>query len=324
MSRSAFAHPAGTLDKLEAIAGFDINMSTERFIQQVNEIGLAVIGQTGNLTPADKKLYALRDVTGTVPSIPLIASSIMSKKLASGADAICLDVKVGSGAFMKTIEEATELAELMVNIGRNVGKQMTAILTDMDEPLGLGIGNSLEVIEAIHTLKGHGPKDLETLCLDIGSHLVFDAKKADSLETARTMLEDQIKNGKAFETFVKLVKAQGGNTDVILNTDLFEKAKEIKEVKAAKDGVIVHINALELGIGAMLLGAGRETKDDAIDYAVGIVLNKKTGDRVVAGDTLCYVHTNGKNTEDVMTRIEKAMTIGTKAEPKPLILKTIK
>ena len=275
MSGRGLGHTGGTLDKLESIPGFNISLTYEEFVNQVNKIGLAIVGQTGNLTPADKKLYALRDVTATVNSIPLIASSIMSKKLASGSNAICLDVKVGSGAFMKDIESATKLAELMVQIGKNAGRCMTAILTDMDEPLGCAIGNQLEVIEAINTLKGNGPRDLTDICLEIGSYLVLDAKVTDNLEDAKKLLQAQISNGEAFNKLVELVREQGGDPSYILDTNNFVKAVEIVPVIAKECGYIKYINALEIGISSMLLGGGRETMDDVIDPSVGVVLVKK-------------------------------------------------
>lgn len=323
MSGRGLGHTGGTLDKLESINGFNINLTNQEFINQVNNIGLAVIGQTGNLTPADKKLYALRDVTGTVPSIPLIASSIMSKKLASGADAICLDVKVGSGAFMKDIDSARKLARLMVNIGNSLGRNMTAILTDMDQPLGLAIGNSLEVIEAINTLKGMGPNDLYELCLTIGSYLVCDAKKANSLEEARILLDNNVKNGKALEKLIEMVESQGGNKEYILNTDLFPKAKEIYEIKADKDGYISHMDALKIGICAMQLGAGRKTKEDEIDPSVGVVLNKKLGDKVLKGDVLAYLHQNMK-IDSAIKLIKEAYTITNEPSNEKLILDIIR
>ena len=323
MSGRGLGHTGGTLDKLESINGFNINLTNQEFINQVNNIGLAVIGQTGNLTPADKKLYALRDVTGTVPSIPLIASSIMSKKLASGADAICLDVKVVSGAFMKDIDSARKLARLMVNIGNSLGRNMTAILTDMDQPLGLAIGNSLEVIEAINTLKGMGPNDLYELCLTIGSYLVCDAKKANSLEEARILLDNNVKNGKALEKLIEMVESQGGNKEYILNTDLFPKAKEIYEIKADKDGYISHMDALKIGICAMQLGAGRKTKEDEIDPSVGVVLNKKLGDKVLKGDVLAYLHQNMK-IDSAIKLIKEAYTITNEPSNEKLILDIIR
>ena len=324
MSGRGLGHTGGTLDKLESIPGFNISLTYDEFVKQVNKIGLAIVGQTGNLTPADKKLYALRDVTATVNSIPLIASSIMSKKLASGSNAICLDVKVGSGAFMKDIESATKLAELMVQIGKNAGRSMTAILTDMDEPLGCGIGNQLEVIEAINTLKGNGPKDLTDICLEIGSYLVLDAKVTNSLEEAKKLLQGQISNGEAFNKLVELVREQGGDETYILDTNKFIKAKEIVPVIAKESGYVKYINALEIGISSMLLGGGRETMADVIDPSVGVVLVKKIEDHVNAGDILAYVHSNGKNTQAALDRVLKAYEIGDEINHKQLILKVIR
>ena len=324
MSGRGLGHTGGTLDKLESIPGYNIYLTYEEFVKQVNKIGLAIVGQTGNLTPADKKLYALRDVTATVNSIPLIASSIMSKKLASGSNAICLDVKVGSGAFMKDIESASKLAELMVQIGKNAGRSMTAILTDMDEPLGLAIGNQLEVIEAINTLKGNGPKDLTDICLEIGSYLVVDAKVANTFEEAKELLKAQIANGEALKKLAELAEAQGGDGSYVLNPTKFESAKEIIPVIAKEAGYITYINALEIGVSSMLLGGGRETMNDIIDPAVGIVLNKKIEDYVQPGDVLAYVHTNGKNTETVLNRVYNAFEFGTHLHKKELILKVIR
>ena len=324
MSGRGLGHTGGTLDKLESIPGYNIYLTYEEFVKQVNKIGLAIVGQTGNLTPADKKLYALRDVTATVNSIPLIASSIMSKKLASGSNAICLDVKVGSGAFMKDIESASKLAELMVQIGKNAGRSMTAILTDMDEPLGFAIGNQLEVIEAINTLKGNGPKDLTDICLEIGSYLVVDAKVANTFEEAKELLKAQIANGEALKKLAELAEAQGGDGSYVLNPTKFESAKEIIPVIAKEAGYITYINALEIGVSSMLLGGGRETMNDIIDSAVGIVLNKKIEDYVQPGDVLAYVHTNGKNTETVLNRVYNAFEFGTHLHKKELILKVIR
>lgn len=324
MSGRGLGHTGGTLDKLESIPGFNISVSYEDFLAQVKKIGLAIVGQTGNLTPADKKLYALRDVTATVDSIPLIASSIMSKKLASGANAICLDVKVGSGAFMKNIEDATKLATLMVQIGKNKGRNMTAILTDMDEPLGLAVGNQLEVIEAINTLKGNGPKDLTELCLIIGSYLVLDANKASTLEEARKMLLEQINNGSAFNKLCEMVEAQGGDSNYIKNPNLWTEANEIIPVISDKEGYITYINALEIGLSSMLLGGGRETMADKIDFSVGIVLNKKIDDYVKKGDVLAYVHTNGKNRDIAIKRVFNSFEFGTKKTNKQLILKIVR
>lgn len=324
MSGRGLGHTGGTLDKLESIPGFNINVSDEDFLNQVKKIGLAIVGQTGNLTPADKKLYALRDVTATVNAIPLIASSIMSKKLASGANAICLDVKVGSGAFMKNVDDATKLAELMVKIGSNAGRKVTAILTDMDEPLGKAVGNQLEVIEAINTLKCNGPKDLTDLCLEIGAYLVMDANKANSFEEAKDLLKKQIENGKAFDKLVEMVEAQGGNSDYIKNPSLWTNAKEIIEIKSPKAGYVTYINALEIGISSMLLGGGRETISDKIDPSVGVILNKKIDDYVSEGEVLAYLHTNGKNTIQATEKVFNAFEINEKPIGKKLILKVIR
>ena len=324
MSGRGLGHTGGTLDKLESIPGFDISLTYEEFVKQVNKIGLAIVGQTGNLTPADKKLYALRDVTATVNSIPLIASSIMSKKLASGSNAICLDVKVGSGAFMKDIESASKLAELMVQIGKNAGRNMTAILTDMDEPLGCAIGNQLEVIEAINTLKGNGPKDLTDICLEIGSYLVLDAKVATTLEEAKELLKGQILNGEAFLKFVELVKAQSGDESFILDINKFKPANEIIPIISNESGYVKYINALEIGVGSMLLGGGRETIADEIDPSVGVVLVKKIDDYVNKGDVLAYIHSNGKNTELVKNKVLNAYELGNEIINKKLILKVIR
>lgn len=324
MSGRGLGHTGGTLDKLEAIEGYDINLSEEQFIKQVNQIGIALVGQTGELAPADKKLYALRDVTGTVESIPLIASSIMSKKLASGADAICLDVKVGSGAFMKNIESATKLATLMVSIGKRCGRKMTAILTNMDEPLGYAVGNSLEVLEAIHTLNGQGPEDFKELCMEVAAHLVIDAKKAKTLEEAKELLEKQIENKQGLNTLASLVEAQGGNKNYILHPEKFKQAKYQVEVRSLKEGYVSKIDALSIGNAAMLLGAGRAKLDDKIDHAVGIVLSKKVGNQVAEGDVIATIYTNKQNVDNEIDIITRAYEIGkTKVVPQ-LILNIIK
>ncbi|MDE5546806.1 MAG: pyrimidine-nucleoside phosphorylase [Anaeroplasmataceae bacterium] len=324
MSGRGLGHTGGTLDKLEAIPGYDINMSEENFIKQVNKIGIALVGQTGELAPADKKLYALRDVTGTVESIPLIASSIMSKKLASGADAICLDVKVGSGAFMKNVEDATKLATLMVNIGKNCGKDMTAILTNMDEPLGLAVGNSLEVVEAIHTLNGKGPKDFTELCLEVAAHLVLAAKLANTIEEAKKLLQKQIDNKEGLNTLAKLVEAQGGDSSYIYSPQKFKAAKYITEVVAEEDGYVSHIDALAIGNAAMMLGAGRSKIGDSIDHSVGIVLAKKVNDKVCKGDVLATLHSNKADVEETKKLLRSAYQISKTLVDSKLILKIIK
>ena len=294
MSGRGLGHTGGTIDKLESFKGFSVEMPTEKFINNVNTIKIAVGGQTGDLAPADKKLYALRDVTATVDNVSLIASSIMSKKIASGADAIVLDVKVGDGAFMKNTESAKELATEMVSIGKHIGRNTIAVISDMDQPLGFAIGNVLEVEEAINTLKGNGPEDLLNLSLALGSRMVMLAGKADTAEEAEAMLKETITSGVAIEKLKEFVKAQGGDIECIDNTDLFPKAKYVVPVIADNSGVVKKIHAENLGIVAMELGAGRATKESEIDLAVGIVLNKKRGDKVEKGDTIAYIHSNNE------------------------------
>ena len=324
MSGRGLGHTGGTLDKLESIPGYNISISDDDFIKQVNDIGIALIGQTAELAPADKKLYALRDVTATVDSIPLIASSIMSKKLASGADIISLDVKVGSGAFMKNVEEATKLAELMVEIGKNCNRNMTAILTNMDEPLGLAVGNSLEVIEAINTLNGQGPDDFNELCLTFAAHLIYDAKGAATIEEARKLAERQIENKQALHTFAKLVKAQGGDDSYIYDVKKFTKAKYVVDVYAKEEGYVSKIDALAIGNAAMLLGAGRAKLTDKIDHSVGVVLNKKVGFAVTKGDVLATIYANKDDVSKECEMILNAYSISaSKVEPH-LILKIVK
>ncbi len=309
MSGRGLGHTGGTLDKLESIKGFNIEMSEKDFINQVNDIGLAIIGQSDNITPADKYIYALRDVTGTVPAIPLIASSIMSKKLASGAEAICLDVKVGSGAFMNTVEKATELATLMVKIGNLAGRRMSAIITNMDEPLGNKIGNSLEVYESIEMLQGKGPEDLKIVVYEIAKQLL-DAANIASGEDAIKLLDEKINNGEAFNKLVLMVKAQGGDKDVILNKDLLPKAKNIIPFRALKEGYIEKMDTANIGVAAMLLGAGRKTIEDKIDMAVGLDFVKKIGDYVEVGDVICYLHANDIGVEQSLKVLADAITIG--------------
>jgi pyrimidine-nucleoside phosphorylase len=325
MSGRGLGHTGGTIDKLEAVPGFHVEIDNEQFIELVNKNKLAVIGQSGNLTPADKKLYGLRDVTATVNSIPLIASSIMSKKIAAGADAIVLDVKTGAGAFMKTPEEAEELANAMVKIGNAVGRNTMAVISDMSQPLGLAIGNALEIKEAIDTLNGNGPKDLEELCLTLGSHMVYLAKKADSLEDAREMLRGAISSGKALETLKVFLKAQGGDDSVVDNPEKLPQAAHTFELTADEDGYVSEIIADEIGTAAMILGAGRATKESEIDLAVGLMLNKKVGDQVSKGDSLVTIYSNTENVEDVKSRIRSAYTISNVAvDAPPLIYKEIK
>ncbi len=320
MSGRGLGHTGGTLDKLEAMEGFHIELTKEQFVKQVNDLKLAVIGQSGNLTPADQKIYALRDVTATVDSIPLIASSIMSKKIAAGADAIVLDVKSGDGAFMKTLEDSKALAESMVAIGNKVGRNTMAIISDMSQPLGNAIGNSLEVVEAIETLKGNGPKDLTELCLVLGSQMVVLGKKAETLEEARTMLENVIKDGSALKLFGELIESQGGNKEVINDLTLLPKATYEIPVLARQSGYITGMNADDIGISAMLLGAGRATKEDEIDLAVGIVLTKKIGDTVEEGEAIAIIHANTEDVEQSAELLHEHIFIGeTRVEPPVLV-----
>ena len=309
MSGRGLGHTGGTLDKLEAIPGVSVTMSRDQFVKQVNDIGLAILGQTSALVPADKKLYALRDVTGTVESLPLIAGSIMSKKLASGAQTILLDVKFGQGAFMKTLEDAKELARTMVAIGTNLGRDTRAIITDMEQPLGLAIGNILEVEEAIATLHGHGPEDFVELCLSAGSIMLMQAKAAASLDEARSKLTKTIKDGSAFRKLKEMIAGQGGDVSYLDHPEKFAKAKYEMPLFAAQGGYIRTINALAIGEGAMKLGAGRAKKDDLIDFSAGIVLNKKVGHHVNKGDLLATAYTNKTGIEDVLADIRAAFVI---------------
>ncbi|MEB6253815.1 pyrimidine-nucleoside phosphorylase [Mammaliicoccus sciuri] len=323
MSGRGLGHTGGTIDKLEAVEGFHVEISEQEFIDLVNKDKVAVIGQTGNLTPADKKLYGLRDVTGTVNSIPLIASSIMSKKIAAGADAIVLDVKTGAGAFMKTIEDSELLAHAMVKIGNNVGRNTMAIISDMSQPLGRAIGNGLEVKEAIETLKSEGPEDLTELVLTLGSQMVVLAKKAETLDEAREKLLEVIHNGKALEKFKVFLENQGGDGSVVDDVTKLPQAQYTFEVKAETSGYVSHIVADEIGVASMLLGAGRATKDDIIDLAVGLVLNKKVGDKVEAGESLVTIYANQEDVKDVEAKILENITISEEQVKPTLIHKVI-
>ena len=291
MSGRGLGHTGGTVDKLESIPGLHTSLSREDFFNVVNQTGLSVIGQSGNLAPADKKLYALRDVTATVDSIPLIAVSIMSKKLAAGNDCILLDVKTGSGAFMKSIDDSIALAKEMVAIGENAGRKTVALITDMDIPLGHNIGNSLEVIEAVETLKGNGPEDLTEVCVHLASNMLFLAGKG-TLEECRSLVREVIANGEALKRLAAMVEAQGGDSSVIFDTDKFEKAAYQHEVLAKKSGYITFMDTESCGIASAMLGAGRETKDSQIDFAAGIILKKKVGDYVEAGEPICLLYTS--------------------------------
>lgn len=323
MSGRGLGHTGGTIDKLESVKGFNVEISEKDFIKLVNDNQVAVIGQSGNLTPADKKLYALRDVTGTVNSIPLIASSIMSKKIAAGADAIVLDVKTGSGAFMKTLDDAEALAHAMVRIGNNIGRNTMAIISDMSQPLGNAIGNALELKEAIATLKGNGPKDLTELVLTLGSQMVVLAEQATSLDEARQMLIDAIKTGKALNKFKTFLSNQGGDDSIVDSPEKLPSAKYQVEFKAKKDGYITEIIANEIGVASMMLGAGRQTKEDVIDLGVGIVLNKKVGEHVEKGENILTIHTNTKEIDDILYKLDNSITIESKGEAPTLIHKII-
>lgn len=324
MSGRGLGHTGGTLDKLESIPGFNISLTDDEFIEQVKKIHLAIIGQTVNLAPADKKLYSLRDVTATVDSIPLIASSIMSKKLASGANAICLDVKVGSGAFMKNIDSARRLAKLMVAIGNKCNRHMTAVLTNMDEPLGFAVGNSLEVIEAINTLNGNGPKDLLELCLTLGAYLVIDSNLASTVSEAKDLLRKQIKNKEGLNKLAEMVNAQGGDSSYIFNPAKFALGKNVIEIKSQNKGYVSKIDALAIGHAAMLVGAGREKITDTINPRVGVVLNKKVGDYVNENENLATLYSDGNNEKEAIEMIKKAYSYADFEIKPKLILEIIR
>ena len=319
MSGRGLGHTGGTIDKLESIAGFHVELTREQFIDLVNRDKVAVIGQSGNLTPADKKLYALRDVTGTVNSIPLIASSIMSKKIAAGADAIVLDVKTGDGAFMKTQEDAEELAHAMVRIGNHVGRKTIAIISDMSQPLGFAIGNALEVKEAIETLQGKGPKDLTELVLTLGSQMVILAGKAKTSEEAKEMLLDAIHSGKALAKFKEFLANQGGDASIVDDLTKLPQAKYKIELPAKQSGYISRMVADEIGVASMILGAGRPTTEDVIDLAVGLVLHKKVGDKVEEGESILTIYSNRENVEDVKQKLYDNIFIADTATAPTLI-----
>ncbi len=326
MSGRGLGHTGGTLDKLESIPGVTIAIEGERFAKQVNSIGCAIVGQTGSLVPADKKMYALRDVTGTVESIPLIAASVMSKKLASGSDAILLDVTVGEGAFMKNMDDARKLAHIMVDIGNRLGRNTKAVLSDMSEPLGLAVGNALEVKEAIAALHGEGPEDLMELCYTAGSIMLVQANCASSLEDGRKKLHEAISSGAAFEKFVKMIEAQEGDISYILHPEKFELAKNIIEIHSEEEGYVKSLDALDIGIASMQLGGGRETLEDVIDMSAGIMLNKKIGDYVKKGELLCTLHTNKgeKEYRPIIEDVKRAYVLTKeKVEARPVIREII-
>ena len=324
MSGRGLGHTGGTVDKLESIDGYKTSLSIDEFLKQVEEIGIAVIGQTGNLAPADKKLYALRDVTATVDSIPLITSSIMSKKIAAGSKCIVLDVKVGSGAFMKTLNDAEKLAENMVKIGKLCGRRMSALITDMDTPLGNAVGNTLEIIEAVSVLKGENKGDLFEVCVALASQMISLVRNVD-LSLAKQNVVDCINSGKALSKMKEWIKKQSGNVDCIENVSLFKKSKHVLEVIAEKDGYISKMNCEKIGDVSVILGAGRIKKDDIIDHSTGIIINKKTGDFVKKGETLCTLYTNNhdiltKASEEYLSALEFS---NTQISRPPLIYKTV-
>ncbi|MGE6752194.1 pyrimidine-nucleoside phosphorylase [Rossellomorea sp. NPDC071047] len=322
MSGRGLGHTGGTIDKLESVEGFHVEIENDEFIRLVNKNKLAVIGQSGNLTPADKKLYSLRDVTATVNSIPLIASSIMSKKIAAGADAIVLDVKTGAGAFMKTLDDSKDLAKAMVNIGNNVGRKTMAVISDMSQPLGFAIGNALEVKEAIDTLKGEGPEDLTELCLTLGSHMVYLAEKASTLEEARELLHKAIEDGSALENFKVFLESQGGDPSVVDDPSKLPQAQYKIELEAKEDGYVSEIVADAVGTAAMWLGAGRATKDSVIDLAVGLELRKKIGDSVKKGDSLVTIYSNDENIDNVKDKLYESIKVTSEHVKAPTLIHT--
>ncbi|HAQ4607064.1 TPA: pyrimidine-nucleoside phosphorylase [Enterococcus faecium] len=319
MSGRGLGYTGGTLDKLEAIPGFQIELSDEEFVRIVNESKVAVIGQSGNLAPADKKLYALRDVTATVDSLPLIASSIMSKKIAAGADAIVLDVTTGDGAFMKNIEDARRLAKTMTSIGKLANRETVAVISDMSEPLGEAIGNSLEVVEAIETLQGNGPEDLVEMCYALGSQMVVLAGKAKTTDEARTLLQEALESGKALAKFKEMIQNQGGDPAIVEHPERILTARYTMELPAKQSGVVSKIVANELGIAAMMLGTGRKTKEEDIDHAVGLKLHKKIGDTVTKGESLLTIYSNDEEITSVIELLYKNIEIGESAMKPTLI-----
>jgi pyrimidine-nucleoside phosphorylase len=321
MSGRGLGYSGGTLDKLESFAGFQVERTREQFLRQVREIGVAVIGQSGNLTPADKKLYALRDVTATVEAVPLIASSIMSKKIAAGADAILLDVKVGKGAFMKTLEDAETLARAMVEIGRQVGRKTVAVISDMNQPLGFAVGNALEVKEAIETLAGKGPRDLTELALSIGAQMLLLSGQVKEYGEAHQLLQEIIASGKAVEKLGQLVKAQGGDEQSVYDPSRLPQAKLRHEVRAAADGYVSQIDAEQIGHASVVLGAGRLTKEMPIDLSVGIVLDKKVGDSVRQGERLATLHANDEALLEMARKeVESAISLTDAPVAKPPLI----
>lgn len=324
MSGRGLGHTGGTIDKLESFPGFTTALTTERFLENVNRIGIAIMGQTADLAPADKKLYALRDVTATVDQMSLIASSIMSKKLAAGADAIVLDVKTGSGAFMKREEDARALAEEMVNIGKNAGRKTVAVISDMDQPLGYAVGNALEVREAIETLMGRGPEDFVELCLTLGSRMLMAGGKADDEKTAVRLLKQVIEDGSALRKLAEFVEAQGGDSGMVYHPERLPKAAIQRPVTAPEEGFVSHMECDEIGICSLILGGGRETKESEIDLSVGLVLQKKTGDHVKKGEPLAIIHANDENkAAEAEKRFLQACEISGQAPVKTPFIKAV-
>lgn len=319
ISGRGLGHTGGTLDKLEAIPGYTVEINEDAFKRQLKEVGCIIAGATGNIAPADKKIYALRDVTDTVDSIPLIAGSIMSKKIAGGTDALVMDVKTGSGAFMKNEEDAKALARALVDIGKGVGMDIMAVISDMNQPLGRAIGNALEIEESIALLKGEGPDDLLDLVLTIGSQMLHMGGKATTLEEGRSILESHIADGSALERFRMMIEAQGGDDTVIDDPTIMPQARYHIPIIAGKEGVVTAMTSDKLGLASMMLGGGRATKDDVLDYAVGLTLNKKVGDSVAKGETLLTVHSNREDIADVERLIRNNITIGKEAQPITLI-----
>lgn len=316
MSGRGLGHTGGTIDKLESIPGFNTQVNISDLIDSVKLIGIVLAGQTGNLVPADKKIYSLRDVTATVESIPLIAASIMSKKIASGADAIVLDVKAGSGAFIKDTNSAFELAQEMVSIGAGIGKSVIAVVSNMNQPLGYAVGNSLEVMEAIETLKGNGPSDLYELCMVLGSYMLLLAKRVDTIEQARELLEQKIKNAQAIEKLYQLIKNQNGDTEVLKNFDILPKAQHQIAILSPEDGYIDSIDTEKIGIGALMAGAGRITKETQIDLGAGIILKKKIRDKVKKDDVLAFLYLNNESQIKNIKNIIKSSFSISKDNPK--------
>lgn len=320
MSGRGLGHTGGTIDKLESISGFHVKIDNEEFINLINKNKIAIIGQSEQLAPADKLLYSLRDVTATVNSIPLIASSIMSKKIAAGADAIVLDVKTGAGAFMEEYEQAKQLAHTMVSIGENVGRKTTAVISNMEQPLGQAVGNAIEIKEAITTLKGDGPEDLLELCLTLGSEMVVLAQKANSRKEARQQLLKTIESGAALETFKTFIRAQSGDERVVDQPELLPQASYEIPVYALQSGLVGHLDALKIGRAAMLLGAGRETKESQIDLAVGVIIHKKVSDHVVKGEPLFTIYANQESVSHVQQLLYESVRICTEQMTPPTLI----